>query len=297
VLRVADRITILRDGRCVGTFARSDVDRGRIIELMAKPGRQRAKQAPARQLPPPADVRGGTLTAEHLSVGRDLADVSLELRSGQVIGVAGLQGAGHGTLLSCIAGRRPVDSGSVRVDGHEIASGNVGSASRARIGLVPADRRHAGIVPTLTVRENIALPPVAGLSGPLGFRRRAAERRAATEFTASLDIRGAGIEALAGELSGGNQQKVALARVIGSRPRFLLLEEPTQGIDVHAKAEIRALMLRLAREQGLGVLVASSEFEDLIGFVDEIHVMRLGLHVATLDGNAEYAELLHHALP
>jgi ribose transport system ATP-binding protein len=299
VLRIADRITVLRDGCCVGTFARAEVDRDRIIALMAKPGLTRTSH-PARARRD-AGGRGagatGALAVEHLSSGRDVSDVSLEVRSGQVVGVAGLQGAGHGVLLSCIAGRQAARSGTVTVDGRVIASGDVVAATRARIGLVPADRRQAGIVPTLSVRENIALPRVASLTGPLGFRRRAAERRAAMDFAESLDIRGAGIEALAGELSGGNQQKVALARVIGFGPRFLLLEEPTQGIDVRAKAEIRALMLRLAREEGLGVLVASSEFEDLIGFADEIHVMRLGRQVARVAGDVEYAELLHHALP
>jgi ABC-type sugar transport system ATPase subunit len=185
----------------------------------------------------------------------------------------------------------------VRVDGDELAPGDLRAASRAGIGLVPADRRQAGIVPSLSVRENICLPRSEQPSRRWGMRRLAAERRLATDFAASLDIRGAGINALAGQLSGGNQQKVALARVVGAGPRFLLLEEPTQGIDVRAKAEIRALMLRLAHEQGLGVLVASAEFEDLIGFADTIHVMRLGRLVATVGGDATYAELLEHALP
>ena len=185
----------------------------------------------------------------------------------------------------------------VLVDGKEIPRGSARVACRAGIELVPADRRHAAIVAQRSVRENVALP-VTGDLGRYGFRRRGDESRLARTYAQAFAIRGAGIGTLAGELSGGNQQKLALARAVQGAPRFLLLEEPTQGIDVAGKAEVRRLIARLVQEEGLGVLVASSEFEDLLGFADTIHVMRLGRLVATVDGRmASYAELLHEALP
>ena len=213
------------------------------------------------------------------------------------MGVVGVQGAGHGALLSAVAGRVTVDSGEIVLDGRPLALGSPRSSYRAGVALVPADRRRAGIASSLSVRENIALSPTPAVARR-GVRNRRSERQVARVYSETLDIRGAGPDALAGRLSGGNQQKVALARVIQSHPRFLLLEEPTQGIDVNAKAEIRELVATLARDRGLGVLVATSEFEDVLGLADVIHVMRLGRLVATVDGRrATYAELLQHALP
>ena len=162
---------------------------------------------------------------------------------------------------------------------------------------MPADRRNAAIVARRSVRENVALP-VTGAVARYGFRRRGEEARLARAYSEAFGIRSAGIGTLAGQLSGGNQQKLALARVVQGAPRFLLLEEPTQGIDVAGKVEVRRLIARLVQEEGLAVLLASSEFEDLLGFADTIHVMRLGRLVATMDGHtATYSDLLHEALP
>jgi ABC-type sugar transport system ATPase subunit len=296
VLRIADRITVLRDGRNVGTFSRGEVDRQGLIDLMAKTRTGRGS-LDEEELEFVSVETTGVLEACNLELGRELRDVSLTVRSGQVVGVVGVQGAGHGALLSAIAGRQAFEAGKVRLDGRELAPGALQAAYKAGIALVPADRRQAGIAPAMSVRENISLPASQTLA-KLGVRNRREERRVARTFTDTLDIRGAGPEALASGLSGGNQQKVALARVIQSHPRFLLLEEPTQGIDVSAKAEIRELVATLARDRGLGVLVATSEFEDVLGFADVIHVMCLGRLVATVDGRkATYAELLQHALP
>lgn len=177
------------------------------------------------------------------------------------------------------------------------APGSTTKAYKSGIALVPADRRRAGIVPSLTVRENIALP-VTGSLGRNGFRLRRAERETSRKFAEGFDIRGAGLNTMAGNLSGGNQQKLAIARSLQGDPKFLLLEEPTQGIDIGAKSEIRHHIGQLVRNEGMGALVASSEFEDLIGFSDVLHVMRLGRIVATFDGEtATYSDILHAALP
>jgi ABC-type sugar transport system ATPase subunit len=294
VLRIADRITVLRDGHRVGTFARDQVDRQQVIELMTKSGSGRPKVRPPlglgkRRKASKLEVRG-------LSLGGSFQQVSLTVESGQIVGIAGVQGAGYGPLLAAIAGAREYESGSIILDDRPVPPGSSAKVCRLGIGLVPGDRRH-GIAPTLRVRENIALPVTGSLSR-FGVRMRRAERESALTYTEAFDIRGAGSETVARNLSGGNQQKLALARVLQGAPRFLLLEEPTQGIDVRAKAEIRDLVVRLARQEGLGALLASSEFEDLLGFADVIHVMRLGRIVATLDGEeARYGDILHRALP
>ena len=295
VLRIADRITVLRDGRRVGTFARHEVDRQQVIELMTKS----ADGAP--RLRPPIRLeqqrRGGTLEVSGLTLGRSFQDVSFTVEAGQLVGIAGVQGAGHGALLGAIAGRAEYQSGSISLDGRVVPAGSSATSCRLGIALVPGDRRRAGIAPNLRVRENIALPVTGSLSR-FGVRLRRAERQAARTYSEAFDIRGAGTETAARNLSGGNQQKLALARALQGAPRFLLLEEPTQGIDVQAKAEIREFVQQLVREEGLGVALASSEFEDLLGFADVIHVMCLGRIVATIEGDhATYGQLLQEALP
>ena len=296
VLQIADRITILRDGRSAGTFRRDEIDRQQMIELMTKSARVGKQGVPAKDAAQSA-AKGGKLAVKALGHGRSFSDVSFEVAAGQIVGIAGVQGAGFGPLLAAIAGRIKYDVGSIELDEVTIPPGSTTRACKLGIALVPADRRQAGIAPTLTVRENIALP-VTGSLGRFGFRLRRAEREASRRYAEAFDIRGAGLNTKAGNLSGGNQQKLAIARALQGAPKFLLLDEPTQGIDVGAKAEIRHLISQLVRNEGMGVLVASSEFEDLIGFSDVLHVMRLGQIVATFDGKtATYSELLHAALP
>lgn len=296
VLRIADRITILRDGRSVGTFGRDEIDRQQIIELMTKSTRVRKQGVPAKKAVRSA-AKEGRLAVKALGRGRSFSDISFDVAAGQIVGIAGVQGAGFGPLLAAIAGRIDYDVGSIELDEVTLPSGSTTKACRLGIALVPSDRRLAGIAPTLSVLENIALP-VTGSLGRFGVRLRRAERETSRRYAEAFDIRGAGLNTKAGNLSGGNQQKLAIARALQGAPRFLLLDEPTQGIDVRAKAEIRHLISQLVRSEGMGALVASSEFEDLIGFSDVLHVMRLGQIVATFDGKtATYSELLHAALP
>jgi ribose transport system ATP-binding protein/rhamnose transport system ATP-binding protein len=296
VLRIADRITILRDGRSVGTFRRDEIDRQQLIELMTKSAPAGRQGAPARDAAR-SPAKGGKLAVKALGRGRSFSDVSFDVAAGQIVGIAGAQGAGFGPLLAAIAGRDIYDVGAIELDEVNLPPGSTAKACRLGIALVPADRRIAGIAPTLTVRENIALP-VTGSLGRFGIRLRRTEREVSRRYAEAFDIRGAGLNTKAGNLSGGNQQKLAIARALQGAPKFLLLDEPTQGIDIGAKAEIRHLIGQLVRNEGLGALVASSEFEDLIGFTDVLHVMCLGKIVATFDGKTvTYAELLHAALP
>ncbi len=304
VLRIADRITVLRDGRSRGTFDRAEVDRDRVISLMAK------DDAPVLMPPPGAiavdDSHAVTpnpdnlplLEMEALCRGRAVIDVSLRIMPGQIVGIAGVQGSGHGALLSVLAGRTSRDSGMVRVAGKPVANGSVRASRKAGLLLVPADRRRAAIVPSLSLRDNLVLSP-NGEYHRFGFRRRRFEAKLSQEYIRTFSIAASGIGALSGELSGGNQQKLALARAIESNPLVLLLEEPTQGIDVHSKAEVRGLVKLFLRENpDKAVVLATSEFEELLDFVDRVHVMRLGRLVATMPASElTYTNILHHALP
>jgi ABC-type sugar transport system ATPase subunit len=301
VLRIADRVTVLRDGLSRGTFDRAQVDRERIITLMAKADAAVAVSNRAAPTPPQRpEVAAGhaLLETDSLSAGRAVIDVNLRVLPGQITGVAGVQGSGHGALLSVLAGRTDHDGGVVRVAGKPVAGGSVRAARKAGLLLVPADRRRAGIVPSLSLRDNLVLSPKSEYQ-VLGFRRRRLEAKLSQQYVNSFSIRTAGIGALSGQLSGGNQQKLALARAIESNPSVLLLEEPTQGIDIHSKSEVRALIKTFLREHPeKAVVVATSEFEELLDFADRVHVMRLGRLVASLSAaELTYTKILHHALP
>jgi ABC-type sugar transport system ATPase subunit len=296
VLQIAQRVTVLRDGRNVGTFAREEVDREAIVALMAKPDRRVAEPAEASEEKafPEGDV---VLEAVELTREPSLLGVTVSARAGQIVGIAGVQGSGHGHLLRSIAGLDPFDGGSVVIGGQAIAPGSIRGAYAAGAVLVPADRRRAAIVPLQNVRSNLVLP-IRTAARRLGLRLLGRERAVARRYVDMFSVRTPSTESLAGGLSGGNQQKLALARAFESTPRVVLLEEPTQGIDINAKAEIRHLIRELAREQGLAVVVATSEFEELLGLADVIHVMCLGRVVATMSAEeATYAKILQHALP
>lgn len=301
VMRIADRVTVLRDGRTVGTFERGGFDRDVIVERMTKasapPPVQTAPVGRRPRRPVDRGPRGG-LVVERLGDGELVDDVSFSVDPGEIVGIAGVQGSGHGRLLHCIAGARP-STGRVTVDGAALPLGNVRAAFRHGVVLVPADRRGAGIVGLRSVRENVMLSTRArSTARRQGWRSVAVERSAVREYVSSFAIKTPSQETAAGSLSGGNQQKVVLARALEGRPTVLLVEEPTQGIDVNAKREVQTLLRRLAEEDGCAVVIASAEFDELIGFVDRIDVMRLGRHVASMSGrDATYADVLGRALP
>jgi ABC-type sugar transport system ATPase subunit len=219
---------------------------------------------------------------------------TLTLRPGRVAGIVGVQGSGHGDLLHAVAGLRDY-TGAVIVGGRTLSPGSVASARRAGVRLVPGDRRRAAIAAHLSLSDNVALSSTT--ASRFGFRRRRAERASTAGYVAAMDVRPGSTTAKAGSLSGGNQQKIAIANALESQPSVLLLEEPTQGVDVMGKVEIRTLVRALARS-GRCVAIATSEFEDLPDYVDDIYVMRLGrLHGPVPPEQATYEQLLHAALP
>jgi monosaccharide-transporting ATPase len=293
VLRVSDRVTVLRDGRGVGTLQRGELSRDRLVALMAKEAKGDVTPPGSRSAR--AD-RERVLEAVGLWAGHTLRGVSLSVDRGQIVGIAGVQGSGHGELLHVLAGARAPDSGSVRAFGADLRPGSVAAATAAGVVLIPADRRRAGIVGPRSVRDNIVLS-ARGLASRLGVRAARRERTLASRFVDALDVRPRDLRAMVATLSGGNQQKVAVARSLASDARILLLEEPTQGIDVHAKSEIRRLIRILARE-GRSVVIATSEFEELAELADVVHVMCLGeLRASLAGGEASYERVLRYALP
>jgi galactofuranose transport system ATP-binding protein len=233
------------------------------------------------------------LAAEHLSGAPRLADVSVTVAPGEVVGLAGLLGSGRSETARAILGALP-RRGSVTVDGAALPPGNVAAAMRAGVAMLAEDRKTDGILPHLSVRENIVLAALPQLSRR-GVVSRARQDKVVSTFMQRLRIKASGPDQKVAELSGGNQQKVLLARWLAAKPRVLLLDEPTRGIDVGAKAEVQALVDELARD-GLGVLLISSETDELVDGADRIVVLRDGAVVGELSGEAVSADAILAAI-
>jgi ABC-type sugar transport system ATPase subunit len=308
VMRLADRITILRDGKRVGVYGRGELSRADIVCLMAKDvvhgsNGSAAKDRSAAASETATANRAVRKPAAHihirdLSSGRRFNHASLAASAGRIVGIAGVQGSGHGHFLRAVAGVDVPDSGEIRLDDHPLPLGSVRHAVQKGILLVPADRRSAAIVPALSVRANLCLGDrVRSSVRRFGLRWPKDERSMATYYIDKLSVRPPYTEAPVGALSGGNQQKIAMARALEGHARVLLIEEPTQGVDVGAKAEIHALLRRVAAESDCVVIIATSEFEELIGLADDVYVMREGRIVANFPGSeATYHRILENAL-
>lgn len=275
---VADRVAVLRDGRLVLVDALGNLDTEALVRAMSGSAGTTAGR-PGQ----PATQRGvPLLVVERLSRRDRLRNISFEVHAGECVGLAGIVGAGRSRLLRTIFGAEPADSGSVTVQTGErrIVVGSIETAICAGIGLVPEDRRHQGLVMDSSVAENIGLatPPAARRRG---FLRRAVLEAGAERAIARLRIKARGPGTPVRWLSGGNQQKVVLARWLRPETKVLLLDEPTRGVDVLAKSEIHAYLRALAAE-GRALLVASSEIPELLEICDRILVMRAGAIVGEL---------------
>ncbi len=269
VFAIADRITVLRDGETVATVAVRDVSQPALIRMMV--GRELTTVFPKR------DVAIGQVALELRGVSNDAAgvrDVSLMVRRGEIFGLAGLVGSGRTQLAETLFGLTPPDSGEIVVDGRAVRISSPQDAINAGIGYVPEDRRRHGVVLDMSVAENASLASLPRLSQH-GWLNRAAEERSAAEHVDRLRIKTPSVHAEVGTLSGGNQQKVSLARWLSTAPSVLILDEPTQGVDVGSKAEIHGHMQTLA-EQGLAIIMISSELPEILGMSDRIGVMHAG---------------------
>ncbi len=274
VFAVADRVTVLREGRVVGTFATAQLDERRLAELML--GRALGELFPQAPGESGDDV---VLEVAGLS-GSRIRDISFRVHRGEIVGVAGLLGSGRSELLRLIFGAQPARSGSVRVGGTSLSHLEPARAIRAGLAYVPPDRLAAALLAQMTVTENITLCTIARFGR---FRLRLGdEARHVDSVIGEFGIKPPLSSHLAGHFSGGNQQKMILARAVGTDPNVLLLDEPTQGVDIGAKAEIHRIIEQLAAERGTALLIVSSEFEDLVGLCHRVLVLRHGRQVAEL---------------
>ncbi len=264
-----DRVVVLRDGKLVGEIDRAEVNHDRMVRMMI--GRD-LKVAYS----PPARPRGAvTLSARDLRTGAFPArGVNLDLYAGEIVGLAGLVGAGRSEFARALFGIDPVYGGSITFDGEPLALRDSREACQHGIFLVPEDRKGEGVFLDMPIYENISLPDMAACSRG-GLINTGAEIKRAEISKTELDIRTPGVGVVAGALSGGNQQKVALAKWLAMKPRVMMLDEPTRGIDIGAKSEIYRIMRGLA-DAGVAVLMISSDMEEVIGVSDRIAVMHEG---------------------
>jgi ABC-type sugar transport system ATPase subunit len=290
VFRIADSVTVLRDGRHVATEPVSALDPARLIALMV--GRE-LDASIARTPEPPGEA---ALAVRSLSKRGRFRDVSFELRRGEVLGVAGLMGAGRTDFASAIFGLAPADAGEILVSGRPVRIASPADALRHGIAMVTEDRKEFGIFPELSVQQNLTMTGLARCcTGPL-IRHRD-ERSTALEQIRKFRIRAAGEGAPVRNLSGGNQQKVVVAKALLPDPAVVILDEPTRGIDVGAKAEIYGLISDLARA-GKAILLVSSEMNEILQLSDRILVMREGeLAGEVRPGRATAEEILRIAMP
>ncbi|RII20301.1 Ribose import ATP-binding protein RbsA [Streptomyces sp. YIM 130001] len=292
---ICDSVTVLRDGRLVHTGPIAELDRLRLVALML--GREMGEvrdEGVTKFSGEHAAVGEPVLRAANLTLSHTLDSVSVEVRPGEVVGLGGLLGSGRSETAKAIAGALPPDSGRVVVAGAEVRTGSTPAAIRAGISLLPEDRKAEGIVPGLSVRENIALAALPGLSR-FGLVDESRIDRIVETFMKRLQIKASSPHQKVGELSGGNQQKVLLARWLAMQPKVLLLDEPTRGIDVGAKAEVQKLIDELA-EDGLGVLLISSDMEELVEGSDRVVVLKDGGVIAELAGDQVTEDMLLRAI-
>jgi ABC-type sugar transport system ATPase subunit len=290
VFRLADRISVLRDGRLVSTEAASEMSPAKLIALMV--GRELADIFPARSTP----TNETLLEVSGLTREPAYRDVSFTLRRGEVVALAGLMGAGRTEVASALYGLQPASMGSIRFKGRDLFVKSPTDALAAGIGMVTEDRKGQGIIPALGVGANITLSSLSRFArGPL--IDRSADRTAAREQIGAFAVKASSAAQPIAQLSGGNQQKALLARSLLDDPDLIILDEPTRGIDIGAKAEIYALIQKLAR-QGKGVLLISSELPEVLALAHRIIVLRQGSVAATLDASSTDQEtVLRHAMP
>jgi inositol transport system ATP-binding protein len=290
IFRLADRITVLRDGRHVQTSAASELNEQRLIALMV--GRELAAGV----------SRTGTageeaaLEVKALSRKDRFRDVSFRVARGEIVGMAGLMGAGRSDVGAAVFGLAPADRGEIRIHGKAVKIGSPAEALAHGISMVTEDRKDSGIVPGMSVTHNLTLASLARWSPGLIIQHRA-EREAAQRQVSAFSIKTSSTNRPAKYLSGGNQQKLLIARALLAEPSVLILDEPTRGVDVGAKAEIYRLIGELA-QTGKAILMISSEMNEILALSDRILVMRNGTISAELDAHQSNAEvILKHAMP
>lgn len=282
IFRIADSYTVLRDGKYVGEGSISDVDVDTLVKMMV--GRSLDRFFPKVHV----EIGEPILEVEGLTQDGVFRDISFTLRRGEILGFFGLVGAGRSEVMRALFGIDPFTSGSVRIRGKQVSINTPRDAMQAGLAYVPEDRQQQGAVTTMTIRENITLPILDKVSR-LGFHQRAQEREVSDRYGSRLNVKAASWEQLTESLSGGNQQKVVLAKWLATDPEILLLDEPTKGIDVGTKAAVHEFMGELV-SRGLAVVLISSELPEVMGMADRLIVMHEGRISASLDVASTTAE-------
>jgi rhamnose transport system ATP-binding protein len=272
IFAIADRVTALRDGAHVATKQVADTDSGELVQLMV--GRKIESLFPKITVPIGAPV----LEVRDLERRPLTKKISLNVRAGEIVGLAGLVGSGRSELAQTIFGVTPAEGGEIKLEGKTVDVRSPAQARSLGVAYVPEDRGAQGLVRPMTVRENFSLAALAKVAFS-GFIDRSAERKLAADGVARFQVKTSSLEQVAGKLSGGNQQKIVLGKWLANKPKLLILDEPTRGIDVGAKAEIHRLMGELAG-QGMAILMISSELPEVLGMSDRVYVMREGRLVA-----------------
>jgi rhamnose transport system ATP-binding protein len=269
VYELCDRITVMRDGATVGTGSIDELQEQALIKLMV--GRE------ISELFPKVDVAPGKVLLSVNNLGRQgqFKDISFTVRAGEIVALSGLVGAGRSEVVRAIFGIDKFDNGEVILDGVKLSSGNSAMAMKTGMALVPEDRRLHGLFMTASIAKNSAITVLNKLSRG-GFLRAASEVKTAEKWGKTLQLKFADIHDSVDRLSGGNQQKVVLAKWLATEPKLLIVDEPTRGIDVGTKAEVHRL-LSLEASKGMGIIMVSSELPEVLGMADRVLVMREGL--------------------
>jgi len=292
IFRITDRVTVFKDGKYVDTVETKDVDDKHLVSMMI--GRDLASFFPERD--ERQKIGEVALKAEHIKAGRAVSDVSFELHHGEVLGFSGLVGAGRTETMRAILGVDSIDGGTVWLNGKEVKLKSAKDAFDKGIGFLPEDRKNQGVLLRMPIKYNITFSCISKFSKFLGWIMRKAETLFALEMREKVGIKTNNISNPVSSLSGGNQQKVAIARILASDSKILILDEPTRGVDVGAKMEIFKLINELIY-QGYAVLMISSEMVEIIGMCDRAIVFREGCSVAEI-GKKDLSEeaLIRYAM-
>jgi ABC-type sugar transport system ATPase subunit len=268
IFNIADRVTVLRDGEYIGSWTISELDESFLVQKMV--GREMSEMFPKIDV----EIGETVLEVRNLSVSNYVSNVSFKLKAGEILGIGGLVGAGRTELVNAIFGARVIDSGEIFIDGSPVTITHPNQAVNKGFALVPEDRSQQGLILKFSVKDNITLPFLSKFTKIIGINT-GQERVAAANLCEKLNVKTPTIDQLVEYLSGGNQQKVALAKWLGVEPKILILDEPTRGIDVGAKVEIYKIIGDLA-SKGIGIIMVSSELPELLGVSDRVMVMCRG---------------------
>ena len=289
VFELADRVTVLRDGEYIGTQDVAETSEAELISMMV--GRRIENLFPKQA----AAIGDVVLEVRNLNRPPLTRDISFSVRAGEIVGLAGLVGSGRSETAQVVFGVLPAESGEILLNGEAVKITRPSEAVDYGIGYVPEDRGHQGLIREMTIRENTSMAVLESVSNR-SFISRAKERVLANGAIRQLSIRATGPDQITNKLSGGNQQKVVVSKWLASNPKLLIMDEPTRGIDVGAKAEIHRLMSRLAAEDGLAILMISSELPEILAMSDRILVMREGRLVGKFSREEATQEMIAHAM-